>query len=103
MAANFKISEKSLSENQRKIVGVTDSLQGLLLEKNRRYGDSALSPVNIFSKLDAGSSIKVRLDDKLSRVINGSELRKNDVADILGYLVLLCVSQDWTDFADLVD
>jgi len=89
--------------SQEKIKSISNSIRDLVLEKNKRYGDSALTPVNIFSKLDAGSSIKVRLDDKLSRIINSAELRKNDVADILGYLILLCVSQGWTDFSDLID
>ena len=35
-----------------KIVKILDSIKKLLLEKNRRYGDSALNPRRIFSKLD---------------------------------------------------
>ena len=45
----------------------------ILLEKNKRYGDSALHPVNVFSKLPATNSIQVRLDDKLNRIKNGPE------------------------------
>ena len=32
-----------------------------------------------------------------------SKLRKNDVVDIMGYLTLLCVANDWTDFEEFKD
>lgn len=82
---------------------VLDSLGDLLIEKNNRYGDSALTPLNIFSKDMAGSSICTRLDDKLSRIKNSTVIRKNDVSDIMGYLVLLCIDQEWFDFSELID
>jgi len=85
------------------IKDVTDSLNNLLQQKNLRYGNSALSPLGIFSKDNATSGIKIRLDDKLMRVKNCSELRKNDVADLLGYLTLLCISEDWLNFDELID
>ena len=75
----------------------------MVAEKNKRYGDSALKPAMIFSKLDAENSICIRLDDKLNRVKNSSALRKNDIADIMGYLLLLCKSKEWIDFSDLID
>lgn len=75
----------------------------LLLEKNLRYGNSALEPVRVFSKADASEGIKVRLDDKLSRIRNSDALRRNDVVDLMGYLVLLCVAHGWLDFSDLID
>ena len=87
---------------QEDIVKVCDGMQNLLIEKNRRYGDSALHPINIFSKLDGNEQIKIRLDDKLSRIINGS-YSKNDLADVTGYLILLMISEEWTDFEDLID
>lgn len=86
-----------------KIKQVTSSLNNLLQEKNIRYGDAALSPIKIFSKVDADDSICVRLDDKISRIKNSDTLRKNDVADIMGYLVLLCASKEWISFNDLID
>lgn len=74
-----------------------------LKEKNRRYGDSALVSINVFSKLPAGEQIRIRLDDKVSRIKNSDTLRKNDVADVVGYCVLLMVLHDWTEFGDLID
>jgi hypothetical protein len=93
-----------MTETQEKITLVFNSLRDLVIEKNKRYGDAALHPKNIFSKLEPGEGIKVRIDDKVSRIQhNQGEIRKNDVADLMGYLALLAVAQDWLDFADLVD
>jgi len=82
---------------------VLKSLDSLLKYKNNKYGDSALTPKNIFSKLEAKEAIKIRLDDKISRVINSTSLRKNDVVDIMGYLTLLCVSENWVSFEEFKD
>ena len=85
------------------IIAVTDSLKQLLMIKNARYGDSITEPLRLFSKLSGEEAIRVRLDDKLSRIQNSQELRKNDVVDLMGYLSLLCISKGWTDFEDLID
>ncbi len=86
-----------------KIKQTCDSLNRLLQEKNKRYGNSALEPLGVFNKKSASDGIMVRLDDKLMRVKNSNELRKNDVSDIMGYLILLCVDKGWNDFDDLID
>lgn len=85
------------------IITVTESLRQLLLIKNERYGDSALNPINIFNKQDAKNSILVRLDDKINRIKNSDDLRKNDVYDVMGYLVLLSINEKWFDYTDLID
>ncbi len=83
---------------------IFDSLKELVKEKNRRYGDSALTPPRVFSKADAEAGILVRLDDKLGRIKNNDGiLRKNDVADLIGYLALLSAARGWLDFSDLID
>lgn len=82
---------------------VCEALSVFLQEKNRRYGDSALFPIKVFHKGTAGEGIEVRLDDKLSRIKNSCVLQKNDVVDLLGYLVLKCVEKEWTDFSELLD
>jgi hypothetical protein len=62
----------------------------LLLTKNRSYGNSFASPLNIFSRgLPADSQLLVRIDDKLSRVALGTEeMNEDTVIDLIGYLVL---------------
>jgi hypothetical protein len=98
-----------METTKQKINKVTKSLNELLEIKNDRYGDSALNPMTVFtghvSKENTTSVnlILTRLDDKLQRIKNSNVLRKNDVADLMGYCTLLCCSKDWTDFSDLID
>lgn len=98
-------TESALTESQKKIKTVCDSMKDLLLYKNEKYGDSALHPNNVFYKGDSTNSIKIRLDDKIGRIRNCKETRINDVADIIGYCVLLLVSMDVSesDFEKLKD
>ena len=84
--------ENTLTESQNKIVEVCDSMKDLLLYKNKKYGDSALNPNNVFYKGDSTNSIKIRLDDKIGRIKNCQETRINDVADVIGYCTLLLIS-----------
>jgi len=76
------------------------SLYHMQVEKDKRYGNSALQPLQIFAKHHTYGS---RIDEKLARVKNSDELRKNDVADIIGGLMLLCRDRGWDNFDDLID
>ena len=78
----------------------TESLCKMLEAKNKAYGESALKPLDIFAKHHPYGS---RLDEKLARIKNSEELRKNDVADIIGGLLLICKDKGWDDFTDLID
>lgn len=84
--------------NREKIIEMIDSMKDLLLYKNEKYGDSALSPKNIFYKGDSTNSILIRLDDKIGRIKNNpdSKPRINDVCDVIGYCVLLLASMNVT-------
>ena len=86
-----------------KISAFCDELKRFLLVKNEWYGDSALKPVKIFSKGDASDKIDIRMDDKMSRIIESDEQRMNDFVDLTGYLVLKCIDKGWTDFSELLD
>lgn len=81
-----------LTPTQVAICGVLDDIERILVEKNRAYGDSALDPVRIFSQADSREQLLVRIDDKLSRVARGHDLSEDVVLDLIGYLVLLRVS-----------
>ena len=74
-----------------------------LSEKNRKYGDSALNPKKIFSKVDAEDQICNRLDDKLGRIEKSTELKKNDICDSFGYHALLMIKKGWLEFDDLLE
>lgn len=89
--------EKSNIDNFKEI---TNNIAELLEYKNKKYGNSALEPLNIFSgKCKVGN----RIDDKLSRIKNSDLLRKNDIADVIGYLILLCKENNWTSFNEFMD
>lgn len=80
-------------DTQNNISKVCDEIKNMLIEKNKSYGDSAINPVRIFSKADSVEQIKVRIDDKISRISRGKEFYgDNDIDDLIGYLVLLKVS-----------
>jgi len=73
---------------------ILTELGDLLVEKNRKYGDAALNPKRIFSRASAAEQIKVRLDDKISRLMNQQPDEDEDVEwDLMGYLVLLRVAK----------
>lgn len=62
----------------------------MLIDKNRKYGNSALEPLRVFSKASSKEQILVRLDDKLSRLKNQQIDEDEDVInDLIGYLFLL--------------
>jgi len=75
----------------------------LLNYKNTQYGDSAGSPINVFSKMNPEEGIRQRLDDKVMRIKNSDDLRKNDISDLIGYLVLLCRERGWSNFNEFKD
>lgn len=85
-----------LTNTQDKIKDIMDAMTDLLLYKNQKYGDSAINPKKIFFKGDSTNSILIRLDDKLSRILNSKEEkpRLNDCCDLIGYLTLLLISLD---------
>ena len=64
----------------------------LLINKNEQYGDSVNNPIRLFSKLDSQAGVRVRIDDKLSRLARGNDSIESDmdiVDDLIGYLVML--------------
>ena len=70
------------------------TITDLLKEKNEAYGNTALSPTNIFSKLNATEAICARIDDKLARISNRgiNDETEDTVDDLIGYLLLLKMS-----------
>lgn len=85
-----------MTPDQLAIVAECDAIKELLIEKNRAYGSSAFEPLRIFSRADAVEQIKVRIDDKLSRLARGhaiaDESLDDTTRDLIGYLVLLRVA-----------
>ena len=79
-----------------KIQTMCKKIENLLLEKNKAYGNSAIEPLNIFSKANSTESICARLDDKLSRIKNKgiNDDTEDTILDLCGYLILLMVSKN---------
>lgn len=79
---------------------VLNSVSEVLIEKNSKYGNAALEPIGLFYKGDSTTSITIRIDDKISRVKNAEVLRKNDMFDLLGYSLLLGISQNYWEIPE---
>lgn len=85
-----------MRETETRIAQFTSFVSRFLAVKNRKYGDSALRPLRIFSRDGSVGQIQVRIDDKLSRINNatgGAGIR--DALDLIGYLVLLFIAKGW--------
>lgn len=77
----------------QKIISECLEIAEMLLKKNISYGDSALSPIRIFSQADNKEQIKIRIDDKINRIKNGAGFAgDNDIDDMIGYLILLKIA-----------
>jgi hypothetical protein len=74
---------------EQKLDMVLATIREMLLDKNRKYGNSALEPMRVFSKAAPLEQIAVRMDDKLSRIksAQGDDLEDAKL-DLVGYLVL---------------
>lgn len=101
----------NLTKVQEMIVEECKAIETLLLEKNKKYGNSALEPKRVFSKASISEQILVRIDDKLSRIQTmgfdkGGNCPDSDqnsanisdtIQDLIGYLILLRVSNRISD------
>jgi hypothetical protein len=78
-----------MDDFEQKLDTVIEQIREILLDKNRKYGNSALEPIRVFSKADNLEQIAVRMDDKLSRIrsAQGDDLEDAKL-DLLGYLIL---------------
>jgi hypothetical protein len=95
------------------VSNVLIEIKDLLIEKNLKYGNSALEPLGVFSQLSAKEGLLVRIDDKLKRIKNGTLDRDDEdvINDLIGYLVLLKIetnsnpkpTSDWRDIKEKQD
>ena len=90
-------NETKLTDSQEKIARKCGEITHFLLLKNKQYGDSVLAPIRVFSKANSDEQIRVRIDDKLNRLLQGDDSIEKDedvIMDLIGYLILLLVSFD---------
>jgi len=85
-----------MKNNKERIKEVTDKVCEMLQQKNEAYGNSALEPINIFSKGNAMNSLRARIDDKLARIKNVgiNDSTEDTLFDLCGYLVLLIIAEE---------
>lgn len=77
-------------------------LQTLLISKNARYGNSALTPPALCPVLTAKEGILVRLGDKFARLrqltitdeVVAEEPLRDTVKDVIGYCVLWLIADE---------
>ena len=81
------------SQFQTDVCGILHDIGRMLIAKNAAYGNSALDPVRVFSRADPVEQLKVRIDDKLSRLMRGAAAGEDVITDLIGYLVLLKVAE----------
>ena len=84
-----------MKETQDKIRKTMKEVLDLLIAKNKQYGDSSLNPTGIFAKGSAEDLIRIRIDDKLNRLLQGDDSIESDedvILDLIGYLVLLLIA-----------
>lgn len=83
-----------VTNTQALIIKKCDELKELLLEKNRKYGDSAINPCRVFSRASATEQILVRMDDKINRIKNRQSDEDEDVIkDLAGYCILYMIAK----------
>ena len=89
--SDYNINNRSFADDLDLIV---KQITNLLKEKNKAYGNTALNPTNVFSKLNATEAICARIDDKLARISNRgiNDETEDTVDDLIGYLLLLKMS-----------
>ena len=89
-------SSLTQEEAQQLISAKCREIEAMLLAKNRKYGNSALTPRGVFSKgLTVRQRIAVRLDDKIKRKENQQVDDDEDIElDITGYLILDLIARD---------
>lgn len=86
--------DDTLTGTQLKIRQECNKIKWALIEKNRRYGDSAINPKRVFSHADPIEQINIRIDDKLSRIMSGQADDDEDPEfDLIGYLILKRVAR----------
>ncbi len=85
---------KNMTDTKKKIKQTMDEIRDFLIQKNEQYGDSVMNPIRVFSKAGIDEGLRVRIDDKLNRLMQGNDSMESDedvVKDLIGYLTLLLI------------
>jgi len=81
---------------EKEIKEICSLVESTLLEKNKKYGNSALQPLNCFARTtNALDQLYVQIDHKLARIARGDVNREDEdvLLDLVGYLVLAMIAR----------
>ena len=90
-----------MTKAQDNIKTVIAEVWDLLIMKNKQYGNSALEPMGIFAKGSAEELIRVRIDDKLNRLLQGDESIESDEDIVADYSNTLTLNKWAKQFKEL--
>ena len=80
-----------------KIEKECEAIKNLLLEKNKKYGDSAFNS-GIMFEIPPLTAIKARINDKISRIKTDENENTEDASlDLIGYLILYRIAKNNID------
>lgn len=92
--ASTTVDVKEVDESIKDAHAVLDELKDLLAKKNKAYGNSALSDVNLFCNLSSIQLLQGQIEHKLRRLkalgVTGDT--EDTLMDLLGYLTLFMVA-----------
>lgn len=84
--------------DQNRIAKMGTAITALLIRKNIDYGSSVYKPPRLAPKVDPGTAMLVRMNDKVERLVKllgnekesmvVSESTEDTMADLAGYLIL---------------
>jgi Na+/phosphate symporter len=81
---------------EKEIKEICALVESTLLEKNKKYGNSALQPLNCFARTTSAlDQLYVQIDHKLARIARGDVNREDEdvLLDLVGYLVLVMIAR----------
>lgn len=89
-------------EFKKTLTKEVEELAALIIAKNARYGNSALTPPALCPVLTAKGGIQVRLGDKFARMrqlvesgeVVAEEPLRDTVRDIIGYCLLWLIADE---------
>lgn len=93
IANRASVHDDYLNSFEQSVRYHTNKIADLLIAKNKAYSNSALDPIRVFSKSDRQEQLRVRADDKLSRIRNG-DTSEDAITDLCGYLILMKIAQE---------
>jgi len=93
--ANNLAAKAFNTKNGKKILNQCLDIAELLLDKNKKYDNSAFESINIFSSQNAIDKVRGRIDSKIKRIQKSNPSDQEDsITDLIGYLIILKILRE---------